>query len=112
MEGFFRTCRIRGLTGTQGVLIAGLNGRHLMLADEVVEAVRAGQFHIWTAAKVHEALELLTGETAGEPLADGSYPEGSIHRLALKTLEAYAEAVKGDERQGCILNKRLPGSRV
>ncbi len=61
VEGYFDLCRARGLTGTQGVLLPASNRRHLMLRDDVVEAVRAGQFHVWVAQTVDEALELLTG---------------------------------------------------
>jgi predicted ATP-dependent protease len=35
IEGFFRVCRARGLTGDQGVLIPHTNQKNLMLADEV-----------------------------------------------------------------------------
>jgi lon-related putative ATP-dependent protease len=99
VEGFFRACASRGLTGQQGVLLPVSNQRHLMLSDEVVEAVRGGRFHIWTAATVDEALELLTGESAGQVTGDGSYPEGSIHWLTVRTLEGYARAVKGEDRK-------------
>ena len=58
---FFDLCRARGLSGTQGVLIPSANRRHLMLRDDVVEAVRSGQFHIWTVEAVDELLQLLTG---------------------------------------------------
>jgi predicted ATP-dependent protease len=38
----------------------------LMLRDDLVEAVAAGQFHIWAAAEVDEAVELLTNVPAGQ----------------------------------------------
>lgn len=47
IEGFFRVCRDRGLTGSQGVAIPAANLPHLMLSDEVVEAVGEGRFHVW-----------------------------------------------------------------
>ncbi|MFH4294202.1 S16 family serine protease, partial [Acinetobacter baumannii] len=49
IEGFFRLCQARGLTGKQGVIIPASNERHLVLSDDVVDAVRQGEFHIWTA---------------------------------------------------------------
>ncbi|HZU76278.1 MAG TPA: ATP-binding protein, partial [Dehalococcoidia bacterium] len=61
IEGFFEICRARGLTGTQGVIIPASNRRHLMLRDEVVEAVASGLFHVWTVERVDDAVELLTG---------------------------------------------------
>ena len=61
VEGFFAVCRARGLTGEQGVAIPRANVRHLMLADEVVAAITAGDFHVWAVETVDEGIELLTG---------------------------------------------------
>ena len=94
LEGFFDVCRANGLTGTQGVLIPARNRRHLMLRDDVVEAVRDGQFHIWTAERVDDALPLLSGLAAGAAAEDGTYPGGSLHRLVAERLASYAEALK------------------
>ncbi len=94
VEGFFDVCRLRGLTGTQGVLIPAANRRHVMLRDDVVEAVRAGQFHIWTAEQVDDALQLLTGVPPGEPDASGAYPEGGVHRAVRDRLTGYTEVLK------------------
>ncbi len=65
-----------------------------MLRDDVVDAVRAGQFHIFTAETVDAALHLLTGSPPGEPGATGLYPEGSLHRLVSQRLEKYAESIR------------------
>ncbi|MDD2547202.1 MAG: AAA family ATPase [Burkholderiaceae bacterium] len=89
IEGFFDICAARGLTGVQGVLIPASNVCHLMLRSEVVDAVRAGRFHVWSVASVDEALERLTGLPAGALDAQGQAPEGSfmacvaagLHRL-------------------------------
>jgi Lon-like ATP-dependent protease len=61
IEGFFDVCQQRGLTGQQGVIIPAANVRHLCLQQEIIEAVRDGQFHIWAVSEVDEALPLLTG---------------------------------------------------
>ena len=66
IEGFFRICHIHGLTGKQGVIIPATNQLQLVLSDEVIEAVRAGQFHIYAVEHVNEAIELLTGCKAGD----------------------------------------------
>lgn len=55
IEGFFRLCQSSGLTGEQGVIIPASNERHLVLSDDVVDAVRAGEFRIWTASHVSQA---------------------------------------------------------
>ncbi len=47
IEGFFDVCRIRGLTGTQGVLIPIANVRNLVLRGDVIEAVTQRKFHIY-----------------------------------------------------------------
>src|SRR5690348_5126257 len=52
IEGYFDVCRIKGLTGTQGVMIPAANVEDLMLREDVLEAVAAGKFHIWPVAKV------------------------------------------------------------
>jgi len=99
IEGFFDACKARGLTGEQGVIIPAGNVRHLMLREDVVEAVRAGQFHIWPIRTVDEGLELLTGRPAGERGPDGAYPEGTVNRAVVERLRAIAEAVKAERPQ-------------
>ena len=66
IEGFFDTCRITGLTGTQGVLIPAANVEDLMLREDVLDAVAAGNFHIWPVSRVEQGIELLTGVPAGQ----------------------------------------------
>ena len=67
IEGFFDICSSRGLSGSQGVVIPRSNEVHLMLRRDVLDAVSAGQFHVYSADSVDEALELLTGCSA-EPI--------------------------------------------
>ena len=66
IEGFFDICSKRGLSGDQGVLIPVANVKHLMLRRDVIEAVEAGQFHVYPVDHVDLCLELLTGLPAGE----------------------------------------------
>ena len=66
IEGFYRLCKIQGLTGKQGVILPASNRLQLNLSDEVVAAVTAGQFHIYPVAHVAQAIELLTGSVAGD----------------------------------------------
>jgi hypothetical protein len=65
VEGFYDVCRIRGLTGTQGVLIPMENVEDLMLRDDVIDAVAAGKFHVLPVARIEEGIEILTGVPAG-----------------------------------------------
>lgn len=73
VEGFFRVCKALGLTGSQGVILPKANLPNLTLRAEVLEAIRAGQFHIYAVETVEEALELLTGARRGlqEKIRDG-----------------------------------------
>jgi predicted ATP-dependent protease len=91
IEGFFKLCSFRGLTGEQGVIVPASNLGHLMLADEVVEAVRAGRFNVWAVEHVDQGIEILTGRQAGDRGADGTYPEASINHLVARRLETYAK---------------------
>jgi len=90
IEGFFATCRKEGLNGLQGVIVPEGNLQHLMLNQDVVDAVAAGNFHIWPISTVDEGLQLLTGMDPGAVLDDGSFPQGSINQRILQQLERYA----------------------
>lgn len=79
IEGFFRVCRDRGFTGTQGVVIPEANIPELMLSDEVLAAIGAGNFSVWTVSTVDQAIEIFTGTAAGRKLKKGGWTKGSIH---------------------------------
>jgi len=91
IEGFFSICADRGLTGDQGVLIPEVNRRHLMLRQEVVQAVESGKFSIYTFANIDQAVEILTGCPAGEPDEHGRYPLTSINGLVASRLARFTE---------------------
>lgn len=93
IEGFFDLCKIRGLDG-HGVIIPKRNIKHLMLKQEVVDAVKEGKFSIYPIEKVEEGLEILTGMPAGEPMEDSTYPEGTLNYLVMKRLEEISEALE------------------
>lgn len=93
IEGFFDLCRIRGLDG-HGVIIPKRNIKHLMLKQEVVDAVKEGKFSIYPIEKVEEGLEILAEMPAGEPMEDGTYPEGTLNYLVMKRLEEISEALE------------------
>jgi predicted ATP-dependent protease len=93
IEGFFDICQTLGLSGEQGVILPAANAEHLMLRADVVDAVAAGQFHIYAVKTVDEALELLSGEPAGTRNASGTFAEGSVHRRVDDRLLALANAL-------------------
>ncbi len=94
IEGFFDLCKARGLTGEQGVLIPASNVEHLMLRRDVVEAVAAGEFHVYPVAHVDEGIEILTGIPAGERSAGGEFPEGSVNGRVERRLAEMARAAR------------------
>jgi len=101
IEGFYKVCKARGLDGTQGVIIPKANVQDLMLKKEVVDAVKAGKFHVWAVGHVDEALELLTGKTAGGRLPDGTWEPDTMNALVDQKLhqmmELARELMKGEE---------------
>jgi lon-related putative ATP-dependent protease len=107
IEGFFDVCKEKGLTGQQGVLIPASNRRHLMLRNDVVDAVRAGQFHIWTAETVDEGLALLTGREPGELNKQGVYPKDTVHRAVADRLAKYEIILKNEAARNMKRRKNL-----
>lgn len=100
VEGFFDACRRNGLSAENGVIIPAANLRHLMLREDVVDAVRQGEFNIWAIETVDQGIEILTGVPAGEPGRDGAYPEGTINGRADRRLERMAETARRFQRPG------------
>lgn len=94
IEGFFDVCRIKGLTGDQGVIIPEQNVRNLMLREDVVEAVEKGQFHIYPVKSIDEGVSILTEREAGERQPDGTYPPDTVNYEVDKRLRELAERLK------------------
>ncbi len=97
IEGFFEVCKARGLTGEQGVIIPVQNTRHLMLRPEIVAAVGEKKFHIYAISSIDEGIAILTGHAAGEPDAEGNYPEGTVYHAVVQRLEAMAKKPEPEE---------------
>lgn len=118
IEGFFDICKSRGLTGDQGVLIPATNVVHLMLRQDVIEAVRRGKFRIYPVETVDQGIELLTGIPAGSPDETGKYPQDSINgrvqarlkKLAEKRLELDREAQAGRGAEQTAKDKKESGN--
>ncbi len=88
VEGFYRACERLGFEGLQGVILPGRNRQHLMLDDDVLQAVRAGRFGVWTADTLGEAMTLMTGLPFGERHG-ADYTPGSVLARAQRQLLAY-----------------------
>jgi len=71
----------------------------------VVDAVKAGKFHVYTAKTIDEGIETLTGAKAGTRDAAGNFEEGSVNALVDKRFREMAEklakysATAGEEKR-------------
>jgi lon-related putative ATP-dependent protease len=106
IEGFFDVAKLRGLDGSHGVVIPQDNVKHLMLRDEVVEAVRDGLFSVYAVRDIDEALTILTGVHAGKRDENGEFPKDSVNLKVEQQLIRYAqlrkqfgEQAKSDEQE-------------
>jgi ATP-dependent Lon protease len=91
IEGFFDVCKSKNFTGTQGVIIPHQNVEDLMLRQDVVEAVREGNFRIYSIKTIDQGIEILTGVKAGKRKEDGTFEEGSVNYLVDKKLKEFAQ---------------------
>ncbi|MCI0463945.1 MAG: AAA family ATPase [Gemmataceae bacterium] len=89
IEGFFDVCRLRGLTGEQGVCFPRANVPNLVLRPDVREAVAQSQFHLWAIETLDEGLELLTGLSAGN-VSDAE----SVHGRVAGRFERIGQAMR------------------
>ena len=90
IEGFYKVCKQKGLNKENGVIIPYQNVKNLTLSDEVIEAVKNGDFHIYPVSTIDEGIEILTGKNAGEILDNGQYEPDSINYLVQEKLKKYA----------------------
>lgn len=94
IEGYYDVCKAIGFTGEQGVLIPKQNVKNLMLREDIVEAARQGQFHVFAVSTIDEGIELLTGIPAGERGADGRFPKDTIHARVERRLDEIRKSLK------------------
>ena len=94
IEGFYDVCKLKGLTGKQGVLIPAENVDDLMLRDEVIEAVAKGQFHIYPVGTVEQGIEILTGVGAGKPTSNGKFSLGGVFARVDARLHDMAQTMR------------------
>jgi len=94
IEGYFDVCRIKGLTGTQGVMIPEANVEDLMLREDVLDAVASGKFHVWPVAKIEQGVEILTNVSAGSRNGAGKFDSGTVFALVDERLREMAQTLK------------------
>lgn len=93
IEGFFAICQQRGLTGKQGVIIPTVVCAQLSLNQAVIEAVKAGTFHLWIVEDATQALQILLQRDLVE-MPDTEYHEATrpLNQLIMQNIEQKAEA--------------------
>ena len=87
IEGFFDICNARELTGDQAVVIPQSNIKHLMLREDVRQAVKENRFAIYSVATIDQMMELLTDKKAGVKDKINHYPQGTINYLVQKRID-------------------------
>jgi ATP-dependent Lon protease len=108
IEGYFDACEHFGLTGTQGVIIPAANAGDLMLRRDVVAACEAGQFHIHAVETVHQALEVLTCESAGEYGEAGYPPESLLGRAVEQATDFWRKTLASPEKLAVVARQEAP----
>lgn len=93
IEGFYDACKELQLSGNQGVLIPRSNAEELMLREDLVKSIEAGEFSVYAVSTIHEALTVLTGVEAGERGKDG-YESASLLGLAEMKARKYWESAR------------------
>ena len=99
IEGFFDICKQKGLTGEQGVIFPATNIPHLILRDDVVDAIENKQFVLYPINTADEAISLLTGLPAGERNAEGKFPEDTVNYKVEQRLLEMAELKHEDHHK-------------
>lgn len=96
IEGFFDACQLQGLNGKQGVILPIQNVQHLMLRQDVIDAVREGKFHLYAVRTVEEALSLLMKRPAGMMNTKGRYEKNTIFGEVMNQLKHWQRLEEGD----------------
>jgi predicted ATP-dependent protease len=112
IEGFFATCRDRGLEKGQGVIIPAANVEDLVLDDDVVRAAREGVFNVWAVDSVDAALQRMTGVPAGAPGDKGRYPPKTLMGRAQRRLEQMSHRLFPPRKGGGGAGKPRTGAKA
>ncbi|MDX1397384.1 MAG: ATP-dependent protease, partial [Oceanospirillum sp.] len=102
VEGFFATCKERGLTGDQGVIIPVQNIDNLMLSDEVIDACANDQFAIYAVEHAEQAIKLMTGVPAGTANEKGHFALNTLYgkiQHRLKELRGKTHGKQGKSKR-------------
>lgn len=105
IAGFFDACREQGFTGDQGVIIPIANASQLMLRQDIIDAARDGQFHIYAVATLFEALALLTAMPINTLTKKGNYHKHSLFGKIIRRLSCWDPEEELEEATESAKNK-------
>ncbi len=91
IEGFYDLCKKRGLSGEEGVIIPKQNISELILKDEIIQDVKAGNFNIYAVSHIEEGIEILTGEKFGTKNEKGEFEKNTISYKIYNKLKKFNE---------------------
>ncbi len=94
IEGFYRVCRSRGLSGDQGVIIPKANIQNLLLDNEIVRAVEEKKFNIWAVDSIEDGMRILTAVPCGIEHKDGSFTDNSVFERVRQQLIEFARTAQ------------------
>ncbi|MCR5662777.1 MAG: AAA family ATPase [bacterium] len=97
IESFYKACHGDMLTGKQGAIIPQVNIKHLVLNEEVRQAVKDGHFTIWAVPHLDNALEILSGLPAGSRSSKGKWPAKSCNGIIAARLEEMSKNQEDSE---------------
>ncbi len=83
IEGFFDICKRKDANAFHAVLIPHQNIKHLMLKQEILDAVKEKKFAVYAVKTIDEGLSILCGEDADQ-----------INKKVVQTLERMSKTLK------------------
>ncbi|MFP4368968.1 MAG: Lon protease family protein [Candidatus Kapaibacterium sp.] len=99
IRGFYEICKDRGFTGNQGIIIPEQNVKDLMLDNEIIEDVKAGNFSIISIHNIDDAIKPLMNIEAGKLNNKGKYPPKSLYGRVVAKLEVFYKYAKEDKEK-------------
>ncbi|PKM50113.1 MAG: hypothetical protein CVV02_12690 [Firmicutes bacterium HGW-Firmicutes-7] len=63
IEGYYNACKLKGLTGKQGVIVPFKNINEIVLSDELMQVIRRRKFHIYGINRIEEGVSILMNTT-------------------------------------------------
>ncbi len=91
IEGFFDVCELCDKDNKHSVIIPYSNIKHLMLKEEVIQAVKEKRFFIYGIKSVDEGLELLMNKKAGVREKNGKFEKNSVNFEIEKSIKVLSQ---------------------